>query len=126
MSEAVLDHPGRPARKERIGTVVSDKMDKTIVVRVERRYRHTKYSKEMTARQKYYAHDEGEEANIGDTVKIVEMRPLSRLKRWRLVEIVYTSKGVTMPVLPGDVEAKGVTPESVVEAKPAAKAKKKS
>ena len=79
-------------RKERIGTVVSDKMMKTITVEVERRERHPLYGKEVRHYKKFYAHDEKREAKVGDTVRIVEMRPLSRLKRWRLVEIVEKSK----------------------------------
>jgi len=78
----------RGVRKERKGVVVSDKMDKTIVVRVTRRIRHPLYGKEMSQSRKYHVHDEANEAKIGDTVRIVESRPLSRLKRWRLVEIV--------------------------------------
>jgi small subunit ribosomal protein S17 len=84
MSETVE----RGVRKERKGVVVSDKMDKTIVVRVTRRIRHPLYGKEMSQSRKFHAHDEGNEAKVGDTVRIVESRPLSRLKRWRLVEIV--------------------------------------
>lgn len=78
----------RVARKERVGLVVSDKMDKTIVVRVARRVRHAKYEKVVTLASKFYAHDEKNEAKVGDRVRIVETRPLSRLKRWRLTEIV--------------------------------------
>jgi small subunit ribosomal protein S17 len=79
---------GRGMLKERSGTVVSNKMQKTIVVAVTRRVRHPVYGKEMTSSKKYYAHDEKNEARIGDQVRIVETRPLSRLKRWRLLEIV--------------------------------------
>lgn len=78
----------RGIRKERIGVVVSDKMTKTIVVKVERTYRHPLLQKVLRDSKKYYAHDEKEEAGAGDTVKIEETRPLSRLKRWRLVEVV--------------------------------------
>ena len=78
----------RGVRKERKGVVVSDKMDKTIVVRVTRRIRHPLYGKEMSQSRKFHVHDEANEAKIGDTVRIVESRPLSRLKRWRLVEVV--------------------------------------
>lgn len=76
------------ARKERIGHVVSDKMNKTIVVRVDRRVRHAKYEKVLTMASKFYAHDEKNEAKTGDRVRIVETRPLSRLKRWRLAEVL--------------------------------------
>ena len=75
-------------RKERVGRVVSDKMDKTIVVRVERRFRHPQFKKVVTAYSKFYAHDDKNEAKIGDRVRIQETRPLSKSKCWRLVEIV--------------------------------------
>jgi small subunit ribosomal protein S17 len=78
----------RGMRKERTGVVVSDKMQKTIVVRVERRERHPLYGKEVRTYRKFYAHDEKGEAKVGDRVRIVETRPLSRLKRWRLVEVI--------------------------------------
>ena len=74
--------------KERQGIVVSDKMDKTIVVRVDRRTRHPVYGKVMNLSKKYYAHDEKNEAKIGDVVQIIESRPLSKSKRWTLVKIV--------------------------------------
>ena len=75
-------------RKERRGIVVSDAMNKTIVVEVERRERHPLYGKEVRLYKKFYAHDEKNSAKTGDRVRIVETRPLSRLKRWRMVEIV--------------------------------------
>jgi len=77
---------GRLERHHRVlvGQVVSDKMDKTIVVQVMRRYRHPQYRKYVTEKVKYKAHDERNEAKIGDMVRIVESRPLSRDKRWRL------------------------------------------
>lgn len=78
----------RGHRKERVGKVVSDKMDKTIVVRVERRFRHPRFKKVVTAYSKFYAHDEKNDAKIGDHVRIQETRPLSKSKSWRLVEIV--------------------------------------
>ena len=74
--------------KEREGVVISDKMDKTIAVRVDRRTRHPLYGKVITLSKKYYAHDEKSEAKMGDRVRIVESRPMSRLKRWRLVEVI--------------------------------------
>ena len=82
----------RGVRKERVGIVVSSAMSKTIVVRVERRRRHPTYGKEQTLSGKFYAHDEKNTAQVGDTVRITETRPLSRLKRWRLVEVVAKSK----------------------------------
>jgi len=75
-------------RKERVGEVVSNKMAKTIVVRVERRFPHPQFKKIITRYKKFYAHDEKSEAKPGDRVRIEETRPLSRLKRWRLVEVV--------------------------------------
>jgi small subunit ribosomal protein S17 len=78
----------RGTRKERTGDVISNKMAKTIVVRVERRFPHPKFKKVVTAFTKFYAHDEKSEAKVGDKVRIEETRPLSKLKRWRLVEVV--------------------------------------
>src|SRR5580693_6452020 len=88
MAEETKNLPVRGNRKERVGEVVSNKMAKTIVVRVERRFPHAQYKKIVTAYKKFYAHDEKAEAKIGDTVRIEESRPLSKLKRWRLVEVV--------------------------------------
>ena len=82
----------RGRRKTRVGVVVSDKMDKTVVVVVERRYAHPLYGKQVTRSKKYHAHDENNEFNVGDTVRIVETRPLSKLKRWRVVEAVERAK----------------------------------
>lgn len=73
---------------EKVGVVVSDKMAKTITVLVETRSPHPRYSKLIKKRAKFYAHDEQQEAVVGDTVRIVQTRPLSRLKRWRLAEIL--------------------------------------
>jgi len=78
----------RGHRKERVGEVVSDKMTKTIIVRVERRFRHPQFKKVVTAYSKLYAHDENERASLGDLVRVEETRPISRSKRWRLVEIL--------------------------------------
>jgi small subunit ribosomal protein S17 len=83
----------RAVRKEREGIVISDAMDKTVIVRVERRFRHPVYGKELTSYKKYYAHDEKNEAKVGDVVRLVECRPLSRMKRWRLIEIVRRGTG---------------------------------
>lgn len=82
----------RASRKERIGTVVSDKMDKTITVKVDRVAHHPVYNKLMRMASKFKAHDEKNAAKIGDTVKIEETRPLSKTKRWRLVEIMKKAK----------------------------------
>ena len=82
----------RNLRKERIGLVVSNKMEKSIVVLVERKVKHPKYGKFVKKSTKFMAHDEMNESNIGDTVRIMETRPLSKDKRWRLVEIVEKAK----------------------------------
>ena len=82
----------RAFRKTRIGTVVSDKMDKTIVVAVEDSYQHPLYKKTMKRTYKLKAHDENNECGIGDTVEVMETRPLSKDKRWRLVEIIEKAK----------------------------------
>lgn len=92
--------PASPAsargnRKERIGEVISNKMAKTIIVRVERRFPHPKFKKVVTGYKKFYAHDEKSQAKVGDRVRIEETRPLSKLKRWRLVAVVEQSAGVT-------------------------------
>src|SRR5580765_7117803 len=85
----------RGNRKERIGEVISNKMAKTITVRVERRFAHPRFKKVVTGYKKFYAHDEKSEAKVGDRVRIEETRPLSKTKRWRLVEVVAKSSGVT-------------------------------
>ena len=82
----------RNARKERVGRVTSDKMNKTIAVVVEQKYKHPVYGKFMTKSKKFLAHDDKEECNIGDTVRIMECRPLSKRKRWRLVEVIERAK----------------------------------
>lgn len=82
----------RGRRKTRIGTVVSDKMDKTVVVLVERRYAHPLYGKQVTRSKKYHAHDENNEYRVGDRVRITETRPLSKLKRWRVSALIERAK----------------------------------
>ncbi len=82
----------RNLRKERIGVVFSDKMDKTITVAVKWKEKHPIYGKFVNKTKKFHAHDEKNEANIGDTVRIMETRPLSKSKRWRLVEIIERAK----------------------------------
>lgn len=78
----------RSLRKTRTGTVLSDRQNKTLVVKVERRAAHVRYHKVVTHSKKYYVHDENNDARTGDVVEIMETRPLSKLKRWRLVSIV--------------------------------------
>lgn len=82
----------RNLRKERVGIVTSNKMDKTITVAVERREKHPIYGKFVNKTTKFSAHDEKNDSGIGDTVKIMETRPLSKNKRWRLVEIIERAK----------------------------------
>ena len=82
----------RNLRKTRVGKVVSNKMDKTIVVAVENHVKHPLYKKVVKSTYKLKAHDENNECNIGDTVKVMETRPLSKDKRWRLVEIMERAK----------------------------------
>lgn len=82
----------RNLRKERIGIVTSDKMDKSVVVAVELKKKHPKYGKFVKTTTKFVAHDEKNESHIGDTVKIMETRPLSKTKNWRMVEIVERAK----------------------------------
>ena len=82
----------RNLRKERVGVVVSNKMDKSIVIKVERKVKHPLYGKFVKKSTKFMAHDEKNEAGIGDTVRIMETRPLSKNKCWRLVEIVEKAK----------------------------------
>ena len=88
-------------RKTKVGRVVSDKMTKTIVVEVTRRVPHPMYKRIVTTRKKFYAHDEKNETHVGDTVAIEESRPLSRLKRWTLKEIVR--KTALVPEIAADV-----------------------
>ena len=82
----------RNLRKERIGVVSSNKMEKSIVVNETKRVKHPMYGKFVLKTKKYVAHDENNDCNIGDTVKIMETRPLSKSKRWRLVEILERAK----------------------------------
>ena len=82
----------RNLRKERTGVVVSNKMEKSIVVAIKWKEKHPIYGKSVNKTKKYHAHDEKNECNIGDTVKIMETRPLSKTKRWRLVQIIERAK----------------------------------
>ncbi len=82
----------RNLRKERTGIVVSNKMDKSIVVQIERRFKHPVYGKYVKKSNKFVAHDEKNDCNIGDTVRIMETRPLSKNKNWRLIEIIERAK----------------------------------
>jgi len=83
---------GRARRKSRVGTVVSDRMQKSVVVSFERRVTHDLYGKQATRTKKVVAHDEENAAKVGDLVRIMETRPLSKTKRWRVVEIVERAK----------------------------------
>ena len=89
MSETnTVTSPVRGHKKERVGEVISNKMTKTSVVRVKRRFSHPEFKKVVTQFNKFYAHDEKNDAKVGDLVRIQECRPLSKTKRWRLVEVV--------------------------------------
>ncbi len=102
-------------RKVFVGTVVSDKMDKTVVVAVDRLVRHPLYKKVIRRTSKFYAHDEHNECRVGDIVEIMETRPLSKLKRWRVVRIVQRAK-VPLPVAREEVmeETEGQLLEEVL------------
>ena len=82
----------RNLRKERVGIVVSDKMDKTVVVAIEERFKHPLYKKTITTSKKFKAHDENNECGVGDKVRIVETRKLSKDKNWRVAEIIEKAK----------------------------------
>ena len=86
------DAPARHARKVREGVVISNKMDKTAVVAVVDRVRHAKYAKFVNRTKKLYAHDEANDVNVGDRVRVMETRPSSKLKRWRVVEVIERAK----------------------------------
>jgi small subunit ribosomal protein S17 len=96
--EAVAGH-----RTEKVGVVVSTKMQKTIVVEIEMRKAHPKYKRVMKSNKKFYAHDEQNSARVGDVVRIRETRPLSKLKRWQLEEIVRRSSLAQLPDVKDDV-----------------------
>ena len=89
---AETETPERAARKVREGIVVSDKMDKTCIVAIVERVRHPKYAKFVQRTKRLYAHDEANDANLGNRVRITETRPTSKLKRWRLVEVLERAK----------------------------------
>ena len=93
MTEAQATTPTRGRRQVLQGTVVSDKMDKTIVVKVEKTVMHGLYRRYMKKSAKYYAHDERNECGVGDRVEIVAARPMSRLKRWRLRRVLARAEG---------------------------------
>ena len=97
MSETTDLKVTRGNRKERVGEVISAKMNKTIVVEVQRRFAHPVLKKVVTEFKKFYVHDEKSEAKSGDRVRIVETRPLSKLKRWRLVEVVDRAEEAAIP-----------------------------
>jgi small subunit ribosomal protein S17 len=92
MTDTATTEESRNARKVREGVVVSNKMEKTAVVAVIERVRHPKYGKFMLRTKKLYAHDEANDVNIGDKVRVMETRPLSKNKRWRVVEILERAK----------------------------------
>jgi small subunit ribosomal protein S17 len=95
----------KPLKNEKVGTVVSTKMQKTIVVEVSRRVPHRLYKRIVSRRRKFYAHDEQATARLGDVVRIVESRPLSKLKRWSLAEIVRRGSDFTGQPVDGETKA---------------------
>jgi small subunit ribosomal protein S17 len=103
-TKAVVERAEIGNKNEKVGSVVSNKMEKTIVVEVTRRVQHPVYKRVVQKRKKFYAHDEKREANIGDVVRIVECRPLSKLKRWQLGEIIRKAVQLTVE-LPGEASA---------------------
>lgn len=105
----MVEEKAKSRKNEKVGQVVSTKMQKTIVVEVSRRVPHPAYKKIVKRRKKFYAHDEGQTANVGDVVRIQESRPLSRLKRWTLVEVVRRA------ALVGVTDAATAEPEARVE-----------
>ena len=105
-------------KTEKVGEVVSNKMAKTIVVEVTRRVQHPLYKRIVQKRKKFYAHDDKQEANVGDVVRIIECRPLSKLKRWELGEIIRKAVQVAL-------DMPGATDSSMINAKASAAAKKK-
>jgi small subunit ribosomal protein S17 len=94
MANEIPAAPARRHRQELTGVVTSAKMQKTIIVRVTRLVRHKQYTRVIRVTKKFYAHDERREAHVGDTVRLVETRPLSKLKRWRLIQVVSRSTRV--------------------------------
>src|SRR6202451_136107 len=100
--------PKRGTKNEKVGQVVSAKMTKTIVVEVTRRVPHPMYKRIINKRKKFYAHDEEQRAQIGDTVRIIECRPMSKLKRWRLGEVLR--KAVQVAVEPSAVDLETTQP----------------
>jgi small subunit ribosomal protein S17 len=107
MAEAIITHqdPKGSHKNEKVGPVVSTKMQKTIVVQVSRRVPHPLYKRIVTKHKKFYAHDEEGSARVGDIVRIVECRPLSKLKRWRLEEVVRRS-ALVGAAKPSDLDIK--------------------
>ena len=101
-------------RQEKIGRVVSSRMDKTIVVEVSRRVPHPLYRRVVQRKKKFYAHDERNQCQVGDVVRIVESRPLSRLKRWRLAEVLRRARGVGL-VEPAELPGGPEIPEPAAE-----------
>ena len=97
MPDTTENKTPRGNRKERVGEVISNKMNKTIVVEVERRFPHPRFKKIVTAYKKLYAHDEKNEAKPGDRVMVVETRPLSKTKRWRLEQILERAEVAPAP-----------------------------
>jgi small subunit ribosomal protein S17 len=123
----MADETKKPNKQEKVGEVISDKMNKTIVVQVSRRVAHPLYKRIVTKHKKFYAHDEEGKAKVGDVVRIIECRPMSRLKRWLLQEVVRKAVVVTID-LPAEVAVQQVVASGTggrKKANPAKNAKKK-
>ena len=99
--------PTEGRRKELVGRVVSNKMQKTVVVAVEKTRHHPLYKRAQRLTKKYYAHDEGDNLQIGDRVRIVETRPLSKLKRWRVAEVLHAGTGAPVEIADPTAAAEG-------------------
>ena len=98
MTETATAERQKGRQKEMVGRVISNKMQKTVVVAVEKTRHHRLYKRAIRLTKKYYAHDEGDSLQVGDTVRIVETRPLSKLKRWRVAEVMRRSLGATVEI----------------------------
>ncbi len=117
---AATEAATRKPRKSIVGVVTSDKMNKTITIAVERRVLHPRFRKYVRATTTYKAHDEADEARIGDKVRIVETRPLSKTKRWRLVEIVERAEGPAPPPSAEPAVAEALAPSATEKTPPPA------
>jgi len=105
MTETATASPTKGRQKEFVGRVISNKMQKTVVVAVEKTRHHRLYKRAIRLTKKYYAHDESDSLQVGDQVRIVETRPLSKLKRWRVAEVVRKTQGLAVEIAEPQVDA---------------------